>query len=188
MRGIAALFLASMHTAGVAGAVADDSDRWFVIARAGQSEFDVPLRDGPGFFGRVDDQESAWGLGGGYRFEDWLAVRFDHLRVDGFRGGVDCPQGVVCPEIAIREPVDAASWSVAVEPAIRVIGNLRLYGLVGAQYLELDGGLLRDYDDVDWQLGAGAEYDLSRHLGLGLEFNASPADTRSLLATVRFSF
>lgn len=151
---------------------------WYVGVKAGQTEVDTQL--GGNFPQFIDGDDTALAAGIGYRFGEYLAVEAwfqDFGQVDAF--GPPCADTAeVCAALVIPTVAELEGFKVRALGYWPLAERVALYGIVGAIDWDIDiradqvaGGVLIDsVSGTDFLYGAGAAFNLSRHIEAFVEY------------------
>lgn len=180
-------------------AMAADDAPWSVTLKVGQATIDDDVE--PGVLGwRVDDEDTATGIAIGYSFHRNFGIEAGYHRL-GTYPGLPARCDEVCPatgqlELLVAtfpEEVEFDGFSLSIIPKWPVTERFVLYGKLGVFDWRGDvtplfsGQSVEDPSDTDLLAGLGARFDLSRSLGLQLEYEGTELfDGVNLGATFRF--
>lgn len=108
-----------------------------------------------GGFGANDDSESVWRLFGGYRAHRNIAVEFGYIDLG---------------DMTVNgRPANSEAWELVGLGIAPLNEQFSLYGKLGGYRGEARGGGLKETRN-DLTYGLGAQYDVSRNLGVRLEW------------------
>ncbi len=165
------------------------ADGWFTTFQVGQADFDLPLRDGGPWWGRVDDDGDAVGFGVGYNWLPQLAFRFMFERDGSVHARNVCPTGDICPAVVFRESTRADVWSLVAMPRLRFGGGWEAYATAGAMHWSVrpEGSIPRD-NGTEFLYGGGFGYRFENGLGFAAEYQESGSDYDALRLNASFEF
>lgn len=148
----AAMFSAAAMTLS-AGAIAQQADTGLYLGGSiGQSEF-------------ADEEDTAWKISAGYQINRMFAVELGYTNL----GEVDVPGGTA--EGTALEVIGLAKFPVG--------SQFSIYGLAGFANVEVDvsGPFSAASDDsTELTFGIGGQYDVSRNLGLRVQWQRYDTD------------
>lgn len=186
MRNLSAFMLITICSAGQA--VAQDSG-WFATGQFGTADYDTTQKSAAQFFGDTDDDSFSWAAGLGYDFNRNFSIRGMFERSTDHSTINRCPPGAVCPTVVIVEDTDFNNWSLVAMPRLPLGSRANLYGTLGLQYWDANGGpLLPNDNSVEFLFGGGLEFSVTPRLSIGGEAQASAADYLGARLTIRYSF
>ena len=124
-----------------------------------QAQVDLqPAERAPYFGGSVgmnDDEETTWRLFGGYRAHRNLAVELGYADLGDMNVG--------------GHGVNSEAWDLVAVGILPIVEGLSVIGKLGAYRGEARGsGMSERRTDLTW--GLGAQYDMTRNLGVRLEW------------------
>lgn len=124
-----------------------------------QAQVDLqPAERAPYFGGSVgmnDDEETTWRLFGGYRAHRNLAVELGYADLGDMNIG--------------GHGVNSEAWDLVAVGILPIVEGLAVIGKLGAYRGEARGsGMSERRTDLTW--GLGAQYDMTRNLGVRLEW------------------
>ena len=167
-KGSIAALLAAAGMALSAGALAQGmrgpDAGWYVGGTFGQSTADGACDDFAGTGLSCDDKDTAWKIFGGYQVNRNFAAEFGYtnlgeISVSGF---------------GFNASAEATAWELVGVGSFPVANRLSLFGKIGfyraeAEY-EDNTGVTADESNTGLTFGFGARYDITRNLGLRLEW------------------
>lgn len=192
-----------------AGAVQAQADRgFFATAQLGRSDTDFH----PSAFARIDDSESSYEIGIGYRFNEHLAIRAGWQDFGEVTGFVQCPEdgclvdeddgcpfGDMCFAFVQPVPVgvDISGWSARVTGSLPFAGRFAGFASIGvvawdtsaSTVVTLPGvGAVDDLDDSGEGLlyDAGLRWDVSDRWSLEAAYERVNLDIDSFKLGVVF--
>jgi opacity protein-like surface antigen len=140
-----------------AGAVAQQADTgWYVGASIGQSDLDV-------------DKDTAWKATVGYQINKTFSAEVGYTNLGEVSGNV----------LGIPVDVEATAWEAIGVGKFPVGNQLSVYGLVGIAMVEVEassGGISASDDSTELTFGVGAQFDVSRNLGVRAQWQRYGAD------------
>ncbi len=194
----------------VVGRVSAADSPWFVGAKLGQAHSEA--RFGARHPQSIDDEAETGALEGGYILNRYLAVQVGYHDLGSYRGvGSPCPQNVdscierlaalglcvedsECAEIAILIAGELSGFSVALVPSWPLGNRFTVQGKVGLLSWRADiigsGGFgrIEGFSGEDVLAGLGLRYDVSRRLGLLIEYEEVDLDLSSTSIGMRWRF
>jgi hypothetical protein len=167
---------------------AQEAGGWFTTFQVGQADYDLVLRDGGPWWGRVDDDGDAVALGVGYNWLPQLAFRFMFERDGSIAARNICPPGEICPAVVFRESTRADVWSLVAMPRLR-FGGWEAYATAGAMHWSIRprGTIPRD-NDTDFIYGGGIGWRFENGLGIAAEYQEAGSDYDALRLNASFEF
>lgn len=174
-----------------AGTVECQESGLFGTVQLGLADYEITHR-GPGAaLGETDDDSFAWAAGLGYWFNRHFAIRgmfersTDHdNRTHRLSGGTP----PLMPSLGPGE-TDFNNLSLVAMPRLPLGNSTSVYATLGIQYWDADtGSVLSDDDGVEFLLGGGLDYSLTRRISLGGEVQASGADYLAGRFVINYSF
>ncbi len=165
------------------------ADGWFTTFQLGRADFDVPLRDGGPWWGRVDDDGDAVAFGVGYSWLPQLAFRFMYERDGSIDARNVCPAGNICPAVIFRDSTRADVWSLVAMPRLRFGGGWEAYATAGAMHWAIrpEGSIPRDHG-TEFVYGGGFGYRFGNGLGFAAEYQEAGSDYDALRLNASFEF
>ena len=150
-------WIAAMLAAGAmtlsAGAMAQQMDSgWYVGGAFGQADL------GP-------DEDTAWKISGGYQLNRTFSAEIGYTNL----GEIDVPGG----------SAEATAWELIALGKFPVANQFSVYGLVGFANVEGEatvGGITVSDDSTELTYGIGAQFDVSRNLGIRAQWQRYDTD------------
>ena len=140
-----------------AGAVAQQADTGlYVGGMIGQSDLDI-------------DEDTAWKASIGYQVNRTISVELGYTHLGEVSGS----------ELGIPFEAEATAWEVIGIGKLPLGNNFSVYGLLGIAMVEAEvsvGGVSADDDSTELTFGVGAQYDVSRNLGIRAQWQRYGAD------------
>jgi opacity protein-like surface antigen len=140
-----------------AGAVAQQADTgWYVGASIGQSDLDI-------------DKDTAWKASIGYQMNRNLSVEVGYTNLGEVSETV----------LGVTASAEATAWEVIGLYKFPVANQFSVYGLAGIAMAEVEaraGGVTVSDDSTELTFGVGAQYDVSRNLGVRAQWQRYGAD------------
>lgn len=141
-----------------AGAMAQQGmdSGWYVGASIGQADLDI-------------DKDTAWKISAGYQLNRTFSVEIGYTNLGEVSEGAG----------AFAVEAEATAWEVIGVAKFPVANQFSIYGLVGIAMAEVEGrvlGVSFSDDSTELTFGVGAQYDVSRNLGVRAQWQRYGAD------------
>lgn len=148
-----------------APALADSETGWFLESNAYKADVSGEVS---GF--TLDDDDGAWALGGGYRFNRYFSVQAAWHDL-GSHYATDCPPPVLCL-VANTDRVSLDGVSASVTGAWPVGEQFEVFGKLGAMRWDADFQRFpaRDTDATDLLYGAGVGWWITPNWRLAAQY------------------
>jgi OOP family OmpA-OmpF porin len=160
----AALGCAAMMTSFQVAAESENA-AWFIGGGVYYSGLDDTFDDiddiGDVFDIDLDDNSTAFNLGGGYRFNKWLAVDAGYWDLGNYSSDFDEDFG--------REKVDATAWTVGGMVSVP-LWIMDFYARGGAAFWDFDARGAADADGTDPYYGLGAAFNIGSSFDIYAEW------------------
>ncbi len=136
----------------------------------------------------TDDDETGWTLGGGYRFNPYLALSGAYHDLGNNRAATDCPPPVLCL-IESSDKIDLTGLSLSAIGSWPVSNSFELFAKLGV--MRWDANFSRfsnDKNGTDLLYGAGIGVSPAPAWRVRLQYEAFDLDADSLSLTLGYSF
>jgi OOP family OmpA-OmpF porin len=151
--GIATTSMALLLVMSQPSARADDDTGWYVGVSLNRLNAEFKDRDDKNF----DDTDDAFGIKGGYMFNNYFGVEAGYMDLGSYKGG----SGI---------EIDANGWNLAAVGNWPVSDKWDLYGKLGAFAVDADsdqfipgiGRVKKGEDETEFYGAIGAEYDFGQ--------------------------
>lgn len=150
----------------------------YIGASIGSTDFDAC--GGAPAGASCDDKDTGWKIVGGYKFSTSLSAEVGYIdmgEVVASAGGLTADIGVTTFYFA-----GLAAWPLG-------DSGFSIFGKLGFHLWDVDAGAFGSDDGTDLMWGLGMQYDLSKNLGLRVEYEAfDDADVNLLSVGFIYSF
>ncbi|MGH8669669.1 MAG: porin family protein [Burkholderiales bacterium] len=140
-----------------AGAMAQQADTGLYLgASIGQADLEI-------------DKDTAWKIFGGYQLNRTFAVELGYTNLGEASETV----------LGVPATAEATAWEVIGVAKFPVANQFSVYGLAGIAMVEAEGragGITVSDDSTELTFGVGAQYDVSRNLGVRAQWQRYGAD------------
>lgn len=162
---------------------------FYLFAAAGKSDVDADLELGIWQVHRIDDSDSNFTFGGGYRFGGHIALEGAYQDLGHQHGRNDCAPNVICTFVFRPTDSDLAALSISIVGSFQITERLDGFGRLGVTSWDLDesSGIFDDSGD-DLHYGVGLRWSFDEHWKFLAEYTRADFDFDTVGIGIRFDF
>ena len=160
---------------------------FYIFGAIGNTDEDVTL----GGQNRVNDDDSSFMFGGGYEFNENIALEAAYQDFGTQAGQTDCPPGFFCLLVPLLTKADVAAFSVSVVGGFRISDRLDGYGRLGVTSWDIEfDGISSAFDDSseDLHYGVGLRWSFAEHWNIFAEYAQVDLDLDTFSIGLRYDF
>lgn len=162
---------------------------WTASVHVGAADVNRLVKDSGPWWSDVDDEAAALGVSLAYDLYPMLGFRVMYEQANGLDAVSECPPGIVCAAVIIREEVDFRGWHAAVVPRYEFARDWFVFGTVGAKRWKLEReDILPDDSGTEFTYGAGITWQAIPRVEGGLEYQNSEMDYDAIRLNLGYRF